>query len=103
MNGIYPSLNKQLFYLPLSLESIKISLETNKEHPDGKLKTHGKSCNRKSDTLDSQHSKECLVLGPTCCVSVSHGLSHKISIAIHIRTSIKSSAKYLGKNSKHKN
>lgn len=47
MNGIYPSLNKQLFYLPLSLESMKISLETNKEHPDGKLKTRGKSCNKK--------------------------------------------------------
>lgn len=57
MNGIYPSLNKQLFYLPLSLESIKISLETNKEHPDGKLKTLGKSCNKKGDILDGQRSK----------------------------------------------
>lgn len=46
-----------MFYLPLSLESIKISLETNKEHPDGKLKTLGKSFNKKDDILAGQHSK----------------------------------------------
>lgn len=57
----------------------------NKEDLDGKLKTLSKSCNKKGDILDGQCSLECLVLGPTGYVSVSYGLSHKVSIAIHIR------------------